>query len=142
MKLKSTSHYPMDEVRELLAFAAKGISTKHVAVHVRNTRHPYYGRAYWGVPSISSAYKTSAQYLVTIRIGKPDRFPLDCKYPRLKTAPEYTMQDWKEAMVMVAAHEFRHIHQYRQRKPRSEIDAEKWAFKRLLAYREMSSKAA
>ncbi len=76
--LKNTSRYPTDEVRELIAFAVDEISLAQVAIHVKNCRYAYAGRAYNGVPGISSAAKSgTVQKLITIRIGAPDKFPVD-----------------------------------------------------------------
>lgn len=52
-----------------------------------------------------------------------------------KRSPIIHYQDWKEALVAIAAHEARHIHQFRNRLPLSEVDCEKWALKKLERYR-------
>lgn len=52
-----------------------------------------------------------------------------------KRSPLIEMQDWREALVAVAAHEARHHYQMSHRKPMSEVDAEKHAAKVLARYR-------
>jgi hypothetical protein len=52
-----------------------------------------------------------------------------------KGSPEIIKNDWQEAMVAIAAHEFCHIHQYQNRLPRSEVQAEKVAARVLDTFR-------
>ena len=52
-----------------------------------------------------------------------------------KRAPVIVCRDWREALVMLAAHEARHIHQFQHNKPRSEVDCERFAAKALERYR-------
>ncbi len=52
-----------------------------------------------------------------------------------KTAPVLVFHDWREALVAVAAHESRHIFQYQFDRPRSEVEAERFAEFRLTQYR-------
>jgi hypothetical protein len=52
-----------------------------------------------------------------------------------KRSPLIEMATWQEAMVAIAAHEARHIHQFRHGKPASEIDCERFARKALERFR-------
>lgn len=57
-----------------------------------------------------------------------------------KGSPLIEHQDWREALIAVAAHESRHIQQFQarargKRTPLSEVDCEKYAAKRLAEYR-------
>lgn len=52
-----------------------------------------------------------------------------------KSSPHIQLADWREALVAVAAHEGRHLWQYRHELPRSEVDCERYAAVRLEAYR-------
>jgi hypothetical protein len=81
--------------------------------------------------------------------------PLDCRvrwtltdeniYERListehipyggKGSPAIHYRSWQEALVAVAAHEFKHIEQFQTRKPASEIMCERAAFNALERYR-------
>lgn len=53
-----------------------------------------------------------------------------------KRSPVIVCVNWREALVAVAAHEARHIQQFQRNKPRSEVDAERFAAKALERYRE------
>lgn len=50
-------------------------------------------------------------------------------------SPEFTVVDWREALVAVAAHEIRHIEQFRYDLRHSEVDAEKAALVALTRWR-------
>jgi hypothetical protein len=52
-----------------------------------------------------------------------------------KRSPLIRMNDWREALVAVAAHEARHLWQFATDARRSEVDAEQFAAQRLAAYR-------
>jgi hypothetical protein len=54
-----------------------------------------------------------------------------------KRSPVLVFQNWREALVSVAAHEARHIWQYQADAPRSEVDAEQCAGRRLESFREL-----
>lgn len=181
MRLDNTSMYPTDRVKELVEFAMKGVHTDRVYVRVKNSNGVYAGRAYKAVPHASPVSKmTSVDHLVVLRIGEPDRFPVDnmvttyrwvnvsdaewgemskaeqqaLRYWKKsdgshgqqrevsyrhpyggKRSPFIVMNDWEEALVALAAHEGRHQYQYRNRKPASEVDAERFAAARLEAFR-------
>jgi hypothetical protein len=53
-------------------------------------------------------------------------------------SPLIVMNDWEEGLIALAAHEGRHVHQQRNGKPRSEVDAERFAAKRLEAWRALA----
>ncbi len=125
MKLRITLAQPHDEVAQLVALAAEGIDHDALSVWVKNCSHAFAGRAYF-----------AAAHCV-VRIGKPSYFPIhNHHYPGLKTAPMYDLGTWQEAVVLVTAHELRHQEQYRRGYRKSEVDAERWALTRLLAYRQ------
>lgn len=139
MRLKNTSRYPTEEVRRLVEFAMRGVNTARLEVHVKNAHDTAYrGRAYNGVPSVSSANgKRTVDRLVTIGIGPQEKFPtVDWGSRRYKSVPEFHLGDWREALVSTAAHEARHIQQMQRRKPLSEVDCIRFEFKRLTEYRE------
>ena len=104
-----------------------------MCVNVKNsTRYACGGYAYDGVPRISNA-PPSSEYLVTIRLGHPDKFP--AKLPHKKHTPPIEVSCWKEGLVVIAAHEAKHIEQYRDHKPRSEVVCECFAARVLERYR-------
>ena len=176
MKLTNTSRYPDAEVALLVEFAMCDVDHSRLAVHVRNASRAYRGRAYDGIPSISTrARDGDVDRLVTIGIGAPQSFPCDNVQTRVswvrvqqstptpgdvvrrrrdtdgrihmerrvvsqhgyggKRSPGLTFESWREALVAVAAHEGRHIWQYQTDAPRSEVDAEQAAGRRLDAFR-------
>lgn len=55
-----------------------------------------------------------------------------------KRSPLIVMRDWREALITVAAHEARHVYQFQSDKPRSEVDAEKFAARALARWRAVS----
>ena len=114
---------------------------RRVCVNVKNSRlYPCGGYAYDGVPEVSNAPRTS-EFLVTVRLGGPDYFP--SLLPRKQSAPEVEVACWREALVVVAAHEAKHIEQYRDGAPRSEVACECFAAAVLERYRaEASSRPA
>lgn len=58
------------------------------------------------------------------------------------SSPLIQYADWREGLVALAAHEARHVFQHRHhKKGKGEVDAEKFAAKRLAAYRAMQSPA-
>lgn len=109
-------------------------------VEVHSWAHPRAGgwsaRSYDGVPSISSV-TGGTRYLVTFNIPadprRLTRYPEVHRDPRLKTSPVVTFHTWREQLFHIAAHEARHIHQFRHGVSRSELDAERWAASRLSA---------
>jgi hypothetical protein len=69
----------------VLTFAMGDQWTEAVAVHVKNSRRAYVGRAYAGVPRISPAARQAGVHrLVTIGLGTPTQFPVDNRCTRWK----------------------------------------------------------
>lgn len=59
-----------------------------------------------------------------------------------KRSPLIMYNNWREALVGVSAHEARHVYQFRTGKRVSEVDCERFALKRLEAYRESLKEAS
>lgn len=146
MRLRNTSAYPTDEVRELVEFATRGINMSRVCVNVKGTSKRWGGTAYNGIPGISNA-PASADYLVTLRIAPdlvlpvgpinynwkgPDEVGPGNRYPF------FTYRTWQEVIIHLAAHEARHIHQFRHGKRCSEVDCERFAEAAILRYRKQA----
>lgn len=76
-RLTNTSGYATDELRDLITQATKGINMDGVVLSIRGTPHTLAGYAYQGIPHISPWFRKRPrpQYLITIRIGAPRRFP-------------------------------------------------------------------
>ncbi|MCL5999346.1 MAG: hypothetical protein M1546_25275 [Chloroflexi bacterium] len=152
MYVRNRSRYPTGEVQQLLAVAAEGIDTADVEVHIRNSKGCFSGTAFFARPR-RLRLQPATRWLIVARIGVPDRFPiLQHHYPGLKTAPRYDIMNWCEAVVLIVAHELRHVQQFRARaewisvqrslQPRtqvrpsgearfSEVVCERWAVARL-----------
>lgn len=139
MWLKNESDYPEAEVRRLVEFAVRDVDMRDVFVRLRNIRDtrrrgPYRGRAYRGVPQLSSA-PAAAAYLVTLHLGPPGVFPLPPHRPT-KRSPELEIATWQDALVVVAAHEAAHVEQYRRQLPVSEVACNMHAARVLAAFRD------
>ncbi len=88
MKLTNTSRYPDADVARLLEFAMSETDHTRVAVHVRNSSRAYRGRAYDGIPSVSTrAHDSDVDRLVTIGIGAPSEFPCDNVQTSIRWVP-------------------------------------------------------
>lgn len=139
MFLRNTSRYRTDDVLSLVQFAASEIDMHLVCVNVKNSRsRAYAGSAYLGVPEISNA-PPETEYLITIRLGAPEMFPVVPE--RKKRSPAIELSCWQEGLVVVAAHEANHIDQYRRGLPRSEVACERFDARMLSRYREMVVRA-
>jgi hypothetical protein len=134
MWVRNTSRYPDERVRELVKFATRDVDMDRVCVNVKNGGLG--GGAYNGVPDISNAPR-KAKFLVTLRLGRGDeQWPLGpVNYhfrapgetgPRNRF-PFFVCHDWQEWLVKLAAHEARHIAQFRAREVCSELSCERFA---------------
>jgi hypothetical protein len=144
MRVKNTSQYPTAQIKQLMKFAAHGIHDSHVEVHVKGSSNGLRGYAYSGVPGIANVYN-DVEYLITIRIP-PDSNQLPKKaLSKVKRIQRLwpnaiPLEDWRDCLLLVAAHEFRHVWQYQRtrrsgQRGKGEYDAEKFAMTRLNEYR-------
>ena len=146
--IRNTSRYPDEEVRELVRFALSEIDARGVCVNVKNSRATRRGSAYSRIPSISNA-PADSRYLITVGIGAPERFPFeDGSYTRRNGElvkrrggrwPAETLHDWREALVSVAAHEGKHIEQFREGTRRSELECQHFSAFMLGRYRKVAA---
>lgn len=129
-------------MRNLVRFAITGVDMDRVCVNVKNGALG--GGAYNGVPAISNAPRL-ADYLVTLRLGNGrERWPLgpvnyhfkrpDETGPRNRF-PFFVCEDWQEWLVKLAAHEAKHIDQFRNGLACSEIECESFALAKLDEFR-------
>lgn len=124
------------EIRRLVQIAFDGVDSAGVEVRVersRTSRESFTGRAYGGRPSRPRT-DASTRYLVRLWLPGTLRnrgYPHSYRYPGRRTAPTITVRDWRERLVALAAHEACHVRQFRQGLRRSEVEAERWAAKRL-----------
>jgi hypothetical protein len=140
--IRNTSRYPDAVVRELVSFATRDVDMSGVCINVKNGELA--GGAYNGVPEISNA-PAAASYLITLRVGKGnERWPLgpvnyhfkapDETGPRNRF-PFFVCVDWREWLVKLAAHEAKHIEQFRAGDSCSEISCEQFAIRVLEQFR-------
>src|SRR2546427_10232796 len=140
--IRNTSRYPDALVSELVRFATSEVNMHAVCVKVKNGELA--GGAYNGVPEISNA-PAEAEYLVTLRVGKGgERWPLGPVNYHFKAPhetgprnrfPFFVCADWQEWLVKLAAHEAKHIEQFRDGSRCSEIACERFAVGVLERYR-------
>lgn len=78
MIFRNTSGYSDTLVRNLVLFGAKDIDLSQTAVWVKKSKHPYAGVAYPAIPPMSSwLHGSGARYLIVIRVGRPNQFPVN-----------------------------------------------------------------
>jgi hypothetical protein len=127
-------------LRGLIVSAFDGVEHHGVEVHVERApkRHmTFTGRAYPQLPSRPRTHPGTT-YLIRLMLPSIPRnrgYPVTYRYRGLRTAPWITVEDWHERLVALAAHEARHIGQFRDGSRRSEVQAERWAQRRLAAWR-------
>jgi hypothetical protein len=114
---------------------AEAIARRHRSPLLRRVAprgRGFSGRAYNGVPGIARV-GDGVRFLVTIMMpAAPDaptarRYPYRWRYARYVRARPVLLQSWQEELVHLAAHEARHVAQFRAGRPASELDAEAWA---------------
>ncbi len=142
MWIRNTSRHPNERVQELVAFATRDVDMRRVCVNVKNGGLG--GGAYNGIPELSNAPRT-ARYLVTLRLGKGrERWPLGPVNYHFKAPheagprnrfPFFICHDWQEWLVKLAAHEAKHIEQFRTDAICSEIACERFALSMLEEFR-------
>jgi hypothetical protein len=142
MWIRNSSRYSDEDVLPCVEFAVRDVDMRRVCVNVKNGGLG--GAAYNGVPEISNAPR-GAHYLVTLRLGRGnERWPLgpvnyhfkapDETGPRNRF-PFFVCRDWREWLVKLAAHEAKHIEQFRNRDVCSELSCERFALERLEEFR-------
>ena len=89
--------------------------------------------AYYEIPTVARV-AVGIKYLVTMRIPpnlEDLAYPHQLQYRRrgvaMRRAPVVQVVDWLEELVHLAAHEARHVAQFRLGVVKSEVDAERWA---------------
>jgi hypothetical protein len=125
-----------DELGLLIEEAFYDVDDSGVQLRVeraKNSHQSFSGRAYPEPPSRPKA-PPGTRFFVRLLLPSVLRnrgYPRSYRYTGLVTAPWITVQDWRELLVALAAHEAFHVHQFREGLRRSEVAAEKWALKRL-----------
>jgi len=139
--VENLSRYPDSEVFPLVEFATEGVDMRGVHVRVKNSTRRVSGRAYPDVSHEIFSVPAGTLYLITVKIGPPKKFPtVEHRYgwkqpgPR-NQFPMISYADWREALVAVAAHEAMHIEQFKQGRPRSELETSRFEADALERYR-------
>ena len=141
MWIRNTSRYPDDRVIELVTFASRDVDMDGVCVNVRNGELA--GGAYNGVPEISNA---PSRRIPDHPAGRKlsQRWPMGPVNYHFKAPhetgprnrfPFFTFQDWSEWLVKLAAHEAKHIEQFRAGDVCSELSCERFAIGMLEQFR-------
>ncbi len=133
-------------------FRELDLSGNRVVVKVKhhNGVHAYQGRFYWNAHNsggyvynhaggewkeITPKIPASHQHLLVCRIGRENLYPRETHvYDRKDSPGSWVVDDWKEALVSITAHEAMHLRQYVKSSKRrgrfNEVDTE-WAAFRL-----------
>lgn len=117
----NVSRYPDHKIRSLIHYVRSFFPLSNIAILVKDSNRPSTGLA---CAQNGQQYHKRAESLVIVRVGPPSMFPSVYSYPKRKTAPVYTMRNWKEGFVTALAHEFEHIMQFQKGGRCSEIQAE------------------
>jgi hypothetical protein len=136
--IKNSSKYPSDQVENLVKFALKNVPhSEELEVHVKNSKYAFYGRIFASAEDCTCGCN-GQRFLIVVRIGKTRHFPYLSVYPDHKRCQKYAvlLNDWKEALVKVTAHEGMHLRQWIDKKPMWEHQAEKHAVMILSKYRD------
>ena len=129
LTIRNQTAYPDDEVDRLVRWAVAQFDVKETLVVVSYTRNnsPYSGMAYNSLPYDMKPWPKSAWYGMKLRIGRPHVYPYPdpCwrhgglwNYKPDSEWPLWMCETWQETLVMLAAHEAKHIEDY-QHKPRN-----------------------
>jgi hypothetical protein len=135
MRLENTTDIPNELIREIIRFTRPpGISK--FDVRVTNCSHSYKGTAYYK----GSSYHATADPFVIVRVGATRHFPMITKKRAGYLA--IPIANRVECLVMVLAHELRHLWQAKVKHGRrvgqfSERDADAYALRKLRDWRRM-----
>lgn len=164
--IRNETEYPTRELEEIVRreLSAVELRGRGVLVTVRYTRqtkgrvrssqngdywlNPYSGTAYTGLPHDMQPWPASAWYGVKLRVAAPNvgAFPMRRGAWRFGWEddgnrgefPVFCPTDWREALVIIAAHEARHVEDYANRRSSSgrqgELRCELYARQRLDRY--------
>ena len=119
--LRNSSRYSDAEVWPLVKSAYESVERSvgklqqmpRIVVKLTNCSHAYRGRASWqewNKDKKAPGYQQRVEWRrILVRIGPAQTFPVNVRYPRFKgDMPEFECRSYREAIVMVAAHEMEH----------------------------------
>jgi hypothetical protein len=157
MRIVNYTKLPDKALAELLAFASRGVRDDGVELHVKNEPRAPHGWCYAPPPKVSRVAMTT-RALITLHLPSTPDSPLWPKrwWTHVKRVeriyPERPLDGWRDCVVALGAHEFRHVWQYDRRRRwrdrnivawsrgerptgKKEYDAEQFAIRRLSEYR-------
>jgi len=120
------------ELRRLVQEGFLGVNASGVEVRVERAHRSwdaFTGRAYFELPRRPRPHPAT-RFLVRLKVPSVLRnrgYPKSYRYPRRKTAPSITVDDWRERFIALVAHEACHVRQFQEGSRRSEVAAERWA---------------
>lgn len=129
MRFLCSAQYPTKECRELILFASRGIGKSGVSVVLVPAKRSFSG-------------STRPDGSIRLRMGSKRTLRPVIPYTSAirRFLPTIPIRDWKDVLVFLAAHEFRHLAQYRGTVPSccprcAEQDAEEHAIRMLNIWR-------
>lgn len=135
-KLKNRTKYPVNEIEELILFAASTIEDSPDVTNVeftiryhdkRREEHAFSGWYRYWFRDRHNKRGTTYREAITISLGTTDQHWPAKNEKLYESGPStYYLKDWKEAVVAMAAHEIEHCWQWRNYRQMSEVDCE-WA---------------
>lgn len=118
MTVWNATPYPTREVSRLVRFGFDGRVPRHLLVLVKPATHCLSAMSYDHVPESVEATRAprAVRVVAILRVGMPFRFPCSGRYPGVRGAPDYTVRCWREALVVLAAHEALHLRHFEERR--------------------------
>lgn len=151
MRIVNYTDYPDDKLKKLFKFASRGVRDGGVEIHIKGTDRGLRGRCFCYLPYQANVASTT-KHLITFKFPyKPEAMPQNAwtNVKRIKKLwpNKIPFDSWEDAVLFVAAHEFRHIWQHLREKRigkggKLEYDATKFAHIRLNQWREETGRIA
>ena len=126
--LQNTSIYPTAAVRAVVGYALK------VGRFDRLPDSGYVRKIQVGNCSVPFRGLCTGERIL-LRVGSPERFLTPVFTHYRKTAPSYQLHDWKETLVVLAAHEAQHSRDFATGRGVDEVGCEQAGYRALQALR-------
>ena len=153
MKIENTSDFSITEIKELIKIARGSIPDKDVAyIFKSKAMHGWRGRMKYNFFQKSICLvdvKSGLKYPIRMNEhGGVDRErTIQNKQPdgsykmiyRKTNRPFHVVNDWKELVLSITAHELYHFWLFKLKKKQSEAKCERYALKRIDRYREIKN---
>ena len=149
MRIVNYTDYPDSILKSLFKFASRGIRDSGIEIHIKGTNNGLRGRCFYWLPDYARV-ASSSKHLITLKLPyKPEGMPQNAwtNVKRIKKLwpNKIPFDNWQDAVLFIAAHEFRHIWQENRRLKtkkggKQEYDATKFAHIRLNQWREKTGR--